>query len=306
MSIPTTVRASSPPVRHRSSDSRRRAAGARADRQVRVHSLDFNEACDVRPGRSGKPQGAGHWYDYCEGMARVLREDGLPLRGANLLIASDVPAGSGLSSSAALEIAVGLALLDGADVSLDARRLALLGSTCRARFRRHSMRDHGPVHDCVRRPGARDSCSIAAHSRSEKIRLNTASVAIVVCDSGVKHALASSAYNERRRQCEEGVQMFAARHAGDHSPSRRLGRCLGPSCKRATRDTVTTLPSRRDRECAHSGSSGPSRAGRSRARWPTLRTSHTSLCGDDYEVSCDEVSKSWFMRRVKRGPGEPA
>jgi len=71
----------------------------------------------------------GIWLDYVEGIASALSEKGFALRGADIALNSDVGIGSGLSSSAALEIALGTALAAVAAVSIDKLSLALAGQT---------------------------------------------------------------------------------------------------------------------------------------------------------------------------------
>src|SRR5258708_9874651 len=68
----------------------------------------------------------GHWSDYVAGVARLLRDLGGKLSGGNLLIQGDVPQGAGLSSSASLEVAVCLALLESSGEKMEGEALALL------------------------------------------------------------------------------------------------------------------------------------------------------------------------------------
>ena len=89
------------------------AIAPRSDRQLRVRSRNFNEECVVPlPTAADRPATTGgtHWMDYVCGVAWALQARGLPLTGADLLIAGDVPLGAGLSSSASLEVATALAL----------------------------------------------------------------------------------------------------------------------------------------------------------------------------------------------------
>jgi len=101
------------------------AAAARPDRVIRAYSQSLKKersfSLDDPAERRGK------WLDYVEGVARTLIARGIPVGGADLMIASEVPPGAGLSSSAALELAVGQALLSLASQSLPARELALVG-----------------------------------------------------------------------------------------------------------------------------------------------------------------------------------
>jgi galactokinase len=92
------------------------AVGPRTDRRLHVYSANFKEKCEIdldsiHPGRTN------HWSDYVRGVAGVLQSAGHQLHGANLAIRSDVPLGSGLSSSAALEVSTAWALLSNSRLS---------------------------------------------------------------------------------------------------------------------------------------------------------------------------------------------
>jgi len=259
---------------------------ARLDRQVAVRSLDSGDMHTFALDEPGQPQ-RGNWSDYCEGMARMLQSDGQPLRGADLLITSDVPTGAGLSSSAALEISIGLALLANAELPLDARRLALaaqraehvfVGTRCGIMdqfIAALGVEGHALLIDCR---------SLEARN----VHLDTTTTAVVVCDSGVKHALASSAYNERRRECEQGVQLLrrvipAITHLRDVSDEdlTRHARRLSPTLLRRCRHVVT--------ENARTQlAAGLLDEGDMKSVGQLMNESHESL-RDDYEVSCDEL-----------------
>jgi len=86
------------------------AASARQDRTLQVRSEEFRETVDLPlDSLAGPPR--KHWSDFVRGVAAVLQNHGTPLSGANLIIQGQVPMGAGLSSSASLEVATGLALL---------------------------------------------------------------------------------------------------------------------------------------------------------------------------------------------------
>ena len=87
------------------------AAAVRGDRQIRVCSLNLNEE-QLIDLDAPEQKRRGSWINYIEGVARILERRNVRLRGADLLISSTVPTGAGLSSSAALEISVGLALAE--------------------------------------------------------------------------------------------------------------------------------------------------------------------------------------------------
>src|SRR5262249_43648836 len=92
------------------------------DRTIEVYSRNLR---DRRIFHLDQPGRRGDWRDYVQGVAVILEESGIRLSGAKILISSEVPMGSGLSSSAALEVAAGFALLDTQQITWDRRRLAL-------------------------------------------------------------------------------------------------------------------------------------------------------------------------------------
>src|SRR3954452_8995995 len=102
-------------------------AAPRSDRKVVVQSKTIGKKEEFDLDHPG-PKQRGSWLDYIEGTAQALENRGLRLHGAELLIDSDVPSGAGLSSSAALEMSVGLALSSLADNNeLTRVELALAG-----------------------------------------------------------------------------------------------------------------------------------------------------------------------------------
>jgi galactokinase len=88
--------------------------------------MNLDETIEFDLGSPPEPR-SGSWRDYVEGVARSLEARGARLNGADLLIHSNVPVGAGLSSSAALEISVGMALLSIAGLTMDGKSVALAG-----------------------------------------------------------------------------------------------------------------------------------------------------------------------------------
>lgn len=270
---------------------------ARFDRRISVRSLDFSDAYTFSLDGPAQPR-RGNWSDYCEGMARLLESEGHPLRGASLLIGSDVPSGAGLSSSAALEMAIGLALLDRAELQLDARRLALVAQRAEHAFVGTQC---GIMDQLVAALGV-EGHALLLDCRSldaRAIRLDTTATAIVVCDSGVKHALASSAYNERRWECEQGVRLLrcvlpAVTHLRDVSQQdlARHAQQLTPTLLRRCRHVVSEN-TRTQAAAALLEEGDMERVGE------LMNESHESL-RDDYEVSCDELE---VLVRAARNAG---
>ena len=182
------------------------AAAARDDRALRVYSanLETDGLVDLREATAPR---RGGWLDYVEGTARLLEERVGRLRGADLWIEGDVPVGAGLSSSASLEVALALALLALADrhaAPIDVAR------ACQAAEHRHAGTQCGIMDPLTAALGQADH-ALLIDCRSldtTPIRLPDG-VAVVVCDSGVRHRLAASAYNERRAESTEALRQLA-------------------------------------------------------------------------------------------------
>jgi galactokinase len=147
------------------------------------------------------------WSNYMRGVAAELIEHGLPLVGMDALYAQTLPVGGGLSSSAAIEIGTGLALLTLAGQNLDRMELALL---CQKAEQIYAQVPCGLMDQMI------VSTATAGHAtlfdcRSHKkkpVPVDPNDVRVVICNSMVKHALTGGEYAERRAQCEAGVAYF--------------------------------------------------------------------------------------------------
>jgi galactokinase len=262
-------------------------AGAhRADRHVRVHSLNFNESAEFDLDVDGKGL-RGLWLDYVEGVARELEKRGARLRGADLIIASNVPVGAGLSSSAALEVSTGYALLSLSEVEIEAKQLAL---SAQAAEHNYVGTKCGIMDQFIAVMG-RQGHALLIDCRSletKQIPLDTSEEVIVICDTRVKHELASSEYNKRRAECERGLEILKewlpeVRALRDVSVEEfeqyeaRLPEPVRRRCRHIVTENERTLSAAealRDGEMEEMGR--------------LMYLSHESL-RDDYEVSCAEL-----------------
>ena len=182
------------------------AAAPREDRKVHAFSLNLNEAVTFDLDHPGKRQ-RGLWLDYLEGVAQALEQTGVRLRGADLMIFSDVPSGAGLSSSAALEVSVGLALTSVSGRDIDGVKLALAGQRAEHEYVGTKC---GIMDQFVAALGqAGHALLIDCRSlTATPVPLDTTRVAIVICDTNIKHELSDSEYNVRRAECERGVEIL--------------------------------------------------------------------------------------------------
>ncbi|HEU5131013.1 MAG TPA: galactokinase, partial [Pyrinomonadaceae bacterium] len=174
--------------------------------RIEIYSENFNEEVVVE--LNNPPQTRrDHWSDYAVGVVVTLIEAGFRLRGCRLAVRGEVPIGSGLSSSAALEVVIATALSTHAKLNIDRVELAKL---CRRAENQFVGARVGIMDQFVSLFGAADQ-ALLLDCRSLKHQLLPLSTdaQLVVCNTMVKHALASSAYNERRSQCEEGVRILS-------------------------------------------------------------------------------------------------
>src|SRR5713101_772304 len=178
------------------------AAGRREDRTIRAVSEGFSGALEFSLDLTPKRQ--GNWTDYVAGVAATLEAAGYRLRGANLLIHGEVPVGSGLSSSAAIEVATALALLKNSDLFMEPMQLALLCQRAENEFVGMRCGIMDQFTSCYGRAGH----ALLLDCRSLEFRLLALppKVHLIICNTMVRHELAASEYNARRAECEEGVR----------------------------------------------------------------------------------------------------
>ncbi|HEV2764294.1 MAG TPA: galactokinase, partial [Pyrinomonadaceae bacterium] len=182
------------------------AAAARSGRRVRVRSLNVGRTVEFDLDRPG-PKQRGSWLDYVEGVAQALESRGVRLTGADLVVHSDVPSGAGLSSSAALEISVGLALVAVSGAEVDRVTLALAGQRAEHEY----VGTRSGIMDQFVASLGREGHALLIDCRTLEatpIPVDTTDTLVVICDTQVKHQLASSEYNTRRAECERGVELL--------------------------------------------------------------------------------------------------
>ncbi len=155
----------------------------------------------------------GEWSDYPVGVLWALGQEGVEVGGFSMTLWGDVPLGAGLSSSASVEVATAMALLDYAGVELPVERIATLCRTGRERICGGEDGDDGPV--CGDWGGGAPGDAAGLRAMTFELLPLPEDVRVVICNSMVKHRLADVAgYGDRRGEVEAG-QAVLRRAAGD-------------------------------------------------------------------------------------------
>lgn len=252
----------------------------RPDRRVRVWSAQMGpEPSEYELGTERR--GAG-WVDYVQGVTWVLAQHGFSLRGFDLRLHSDVPLGSGLASSAALEVSTMRALRAGFDLKLSDLDLARAAQRVETDFVGAPIGIMDQMASSL--AGERDALFLDTRSLVfERIALpNT--LDLVVIDSGVRHQHAGGEYATRRRESEEAARLLGVARLRDVSLD-DLARveALPPVLARRARHIV----SENDRVLRARDALV---AGDLRRLGALFNASHASM-RDDYEVSIAPVDR---------------
>lgn len=146
------------------------------------------------------------WANYVRGVAKVLLDDGFTLTGAQMAIAGNVPLGSGLSSSAALEVAVGNALVTISGATIDPKRMATLAQRAENDFVGCAC---GIMDQLISTSGQAHHALLIDCRTLDCTPISIPSgVSIIIAHSGIRHAHAGGEYNDRRLQCEAAAQHY--------------------------------------------------------------------------------------------------
>jgi galactokinase len=249
----------------------------RDDRRIRVTSLDLDGVVEVDladgsgAARASTPE-SPEWGALVEAIARALASRGHRLAGMEAAVASTIPLGAGLSSSAAFEVAVVLALARVSTVALAPREVALVAQTAEL----HATGVPCGIMDQLASVSGRAGHALLLDCRTLDVQALAlpSGLDVVVVHSGLPRVLADSAYAERRAACEAAAARLGVRTLRDATPEqvaddRRARHVVSENARvRAFADALR----RSDLD----------------ALGPLMLASHASL-RDDFEVSTPEL-----------------
>jgi galactokinase len=207
----------------------------RADRMVRVWSAGRGEIEEYRLGAESSGRG---WLDYVQGTTDALARQGFEISGCELRIESTVPAGAGLSSSAALEVALLRAFRTAFGLAIDDLAIARLAQQAENLFVGAPVGIMDPIAASL----GGDGQALFLDTRSlafERVAL-PAAAALAVIDSGIRHSTTGGEYAARRAECERAATLLGVAQLRDLEPADlpRLDR-LPPPLDRRARHVVT-------------------------------------------------------------------
>lgn len=253
---------------------------------VTAHSLNYQQTSVVHLDHIQKAEDAP-WSNYIRGVLDEMQKAGLIVPALNMAVEGNVPLGSGLSSSAALEVATAVAVLDMTGGHLGERDLALL---CQRAENRFVGVNCGIMDQFISIAGQEGKAMfLDCRSLDYQFAMLPRGTRIVVADSRKPRTLAGSEYNVRRAQCEEAVDILKRHITGikalrDVTPEDldQYGRKLPEVVRKRARHVVHE--NQRVLNCLRALHSGDaSRFGE------FLNQSHASA-RDFYEISCDELN----------------
>ena len=256
------------------------AAAPRNDRLIRIYSANLGESIEYSLDDT-QAQPTHSWQDYVQGVSLQIERAGHRLRGTDILIRSEVPLGAGLSSSAALEVAVAKALLAISHVEIPPMEIARLCQIAEVEFVGMRCGIMDQFASCLGEEGQALmlDCRTLEH---ERLPLPDG-VSLVVANTMVKHALSGSAYNERRDDCEEASRVAGVEKLRDLTEGDlpfwmpRWQERVGHRARHIVTENARVLRA-----------AAALRAGRLDDFGAEMYASHASL-RDDYEVSCREL-----------------
>ena len=265
------------------------AMAPRTDDRIRIGSLE--EAAAPWAGAVGDlgPGAVDGWAAYAAGVLWAMREDGFDVPGVDVLVHGTVPLGAGLSSSAALECSVALAVCGVLGVEPDTAVRRRLAAACIRAETEVAGAPTGGMDQTVSLLASAGSAllidfDVAAGSdgatRNVALGLDPAGLALLVTDTRVSHALVDGGYAARRADCEAAADTLGVPSLRQASLA-EVERLADDRVRRRARHIVTEIDRVRETVAARA-------AGDWQAIGRAFRDSHASM-RDDFEISCPEL-----------------
>ncbi len=252
---------------------------------IRLHSAAFGDSVELPP-HAATPIPPEGWGRYVAAMVRLLREHGVPITGLDGEIVSTVPIGAGMSSSAALTVSVGLALTSAASYELPRIELARIAQAAERLAVGVPVGLMDPASSLLGRKG--HALLLDCGTEEHRLVPLPPGIALVVFDSGVRHALEASGYGDRRFELERALSAIGTDRPSLLSPAEAEAKAAAAGvdevARRRLRHVVTENERVREVVAALEDPAG--------ADLPALgtlfREGHESL-RDDLEVSIPEL-----------------
>ncbi|MEM9086035.1 MAG: galactokinase [Pseudomonadota bacterium] len=265
---------------------------------IELVAIDFDQTRDKIPLHEPIQRTDSSWRNLVRGVVAALKARGHEILPARLAIAGDIPMGAGLSSSASFAVAITLSLAQLSRISLTQRDLALIAQQAETDFlgtqcgimdqmaSAASEKDHGLLIDCR----TLEHMPIPVSKE----------LSIVIADSGLRRELVNSAFNTRRRECEQAAAHFGVKALRDVTLDRLevSGQDMDPTLRRRARHVVSEIA--RVEPVAVALAKADTAALSS-----ILRASHVSL-RDDFEVTVPELDRLVDTIFAALGEGEGA
>jgi galactokinase len=255
--------------------------------RIRLMATDLKDTYEVAVADI-KPLGGGHWANYQLGVVAGLLRAGVQVPGFDCAFGGDVPNGAGLSSSAAVECGIAWGLCELLHADLDRMKLAHIAQTAEHEYAKVMCGLMDQFASLFGRAGhvVELDCRSLEYSY---FPFDTDDCRVVLCNSGVKHALADSEYNTRRHECARGVEILQ-----QHNPAIKSLRDATLEEIEAAKDELGEVITRRCRYVVEENqrvrdfTKQLAEHGSLAQVGELLYASHAGL-RDDYQVSCPEL-----------------
>ncbi|MFW5736367.1 MAG: galactokinase [Halanaerobium sp.] len=262
-------------------------AQLRPDKKIKFYSLDYEQLVEYDLDNLEYDE-ENVWANYLMGVIDEIQKLGESLQGFNLMFTGNVPQGSGLSSSAALEVVTALAVTDLHKIKIDGVEMALLAQRAENNFVGVQC---GIMDQYISRLGKKDH-ALLIDCRSndyELVPFKNDNYQIVICNSKVERGLVDSEYNQRRQECNQAVEFFAEKEDTAVTALRdveletvekyksELAENVYKRAKHVVSENARVIESKKALEADDMQKFGD-----------LMYASHKSL-SDDYEVSCEEL-----------------